>query len=219
MSCVIVDIAGRVFGHWTVLREGSRDPWGQVKWLARCVCGVERELPSARLRVGGTTSCGCRKSAACAIVNVTHGATQRGTARPPEYGTWAKMIERCERPANRAYPNYGGRGIKVYAGWRHDFAAFFEYVGPRPSPAHTLDRIENDGHYEPGNVRWATRTEQNQNRRSTRHLSLNGETACIAEWSRRTGISSTTLLMRIDDLGWPVDRALTTPVRRASGGA
>ena len=96
-------------------------------------------------------------------------ARKHGGWGTPEYKAWGAMIARCGRQKHREYPNYGGRGISVHAEWRNDFAAFLAYIGPRPSLEHSLDRFpNNDGNYEPGNVRWATPLEQAQNRRSQR---------------------------------------------------
>lgn len=87
----------------------------------------------------------------------------------PEYHSWAHMIQRCTNPKNKAWKNYGGRGITVCDAWRKAFAAFFAYVGCKPSPEHSIERIDNDRGYEPGNVKWATRSEQSLNRRAYKH--------------------------------------------------
>lgn len=92
--------------------------------------------------------------------------------RTPEYQAWLGMRSRCNNPKEKSWPDYGGRGIKVCDEWMNDFSAFYSHIGPKPTKSHTIDRINNDGDYEPGNVRWATRTEQNLNRRKYKHTKL-----------------------------------------------
>lgn len=131
--------------------------------------------------------------------------------KSPEYNAWAAMRARCSNPRKDHCGAYLARGIKVCARWAASFQAFLADVGPRPSPQHSLDRIDNDGHYEPGNVRWATRTQQARNRRSSRRLTWRGETLTVAEWAERLGLPYNALGQRLFH-GWPVERALSTPV-------
>lgn len=122
------------------------------------------------------------------------------------------MLSRCHKRSNRAYKRYGGRGIKVCDRWREDFKNFLADVGYRPSPKHSLDRIKNNQGYKPGNVRWATRSEQNNNRRGNRVLILNGMKMTAMQWSRRIGIKYSTLMKRLGR-GWSAKRALTMQVQ------
>jgi hypothetical protein len=123
------------------------------------------------------------------------------------------MWQRCTNPKNPSFKRYGGRGIRVCDRWK-DFALFLEDVGPRPSAKHSLDRHpDNDGDYEPGNVRWATPEEQQGNTSANRRLTYRGVTHVFAEWSRITGIQVSTIKVRIDRLGWSTARALTTSIR------
>lgn len=128
--------------------------------------------------------------------------------KDPLYSTWASLIQRCCNPTNGRYASYGGRGISVCVQWRASFLEFRDAVGPRPSDEHTLDRIDNNGNYEPGNVRWATRAEQSSNMRSNRSLTLNGITRTVAEWSRALGLASNVITTRLSR-GWSVERALS----------
>lgn len=148
------------YGRWTVLSEADRQPHlpRMRRVRCRCTCGVERVLYLASLTRGLSTSCGCwaRERA------ITH-----GRSTDAEYRIWQAMIQRCHNPKHSDFRNYGGRGIAVCTQWRSSFVDFVTHVGTRPTPAHTLDRIENDGPYEPGNVRWATRHEQMANTRLT----------------------------------------------------
>lgn len=156
---------GLHFGKLTTVRRSHSDR-GQPHWLCRCVCGTEKVVRTAHLRYGRVQSCGCYRGALTRARSLTHGHTVGGYKRhPPEYRIWQGMKRRCDTPTVHGYPNYGGRGIRVCDRWCHDFTAFYADVGQRPSPRHSLDRINNDGHYEPGNVRWATWSQQALNRR------------------------------------------------------
>lgn len=120
------------------------------------------------------------------------------------------MRNRCRNPKYPMYHRYGGRGIVVCERW-NDFANFFADMGPRPSPSHTLERINNDGNYEPGNVRWATTAEQNRNTGQNVLLTFGGKTQTMIDWAIELGMKYSTLQSRIWK-GWTVERALTTPV-------
>ena len=144
---------------------------------------------------------------------VTHGLT-RQYARPPEYNAWRAMKARCTNPKRDNYHLYGGRGIVVAPEWRHDFAAFFAYVGPRPSPQHTIDRIDNDGPYAPGNVRWATAQEQRRNSRTTHWVTHEGVTRSLHDWAQHLGVPYARLQKRVLR-GWDTARVLTVPRQRA----
>jgi hypothetical protein len=122
------------------------------------------------------------------------------------------MIRRCEEPKASGYERYGGRGIRVCERWRNSLEKFAKDVGPRPSSAHTLDRMDGNGHYEPGNCRWATKREQSHNRRDNRLITANGRTQCLGAWAAEVGASSATIHYRLK-AGWDPERAVTTPIR------
>ena len=145
-------------------------------------------------------------------MNYRHGQAKKGQ-NSKEYRTWGDMISRCENPSVERYPRYGGRGIKICERWRRSFADFFADVGAAPSPELTLDRIDNNGNYEPGNIRWATRAEQTKNGSRTRWIEFRGERRTICEWADHVGVNRTTLQARLDRCGWSVERALTTPTQ------
>jgi hypothetical protein len=143
--------------------------------------------------------------------NYRHGYKTAGKYSP-EYSIWMNMRSRCNNPKNNRFATYGARGIAVCRRWEVDFLNFLTDMGRRPSPKHTLERIDNDQGYFPENCRWATRKEQARNRRSSRFLEFDGQTRTSAEWSELTGISQGTLHARLK-AGWPVERALSEPVQ------
>ena len=130
----------------------------------------------------------------------------------PEYNSWCAMKQRCYYKSNNRYDRYGGRGIVVCDRWKTNFQNFLEDMGKRPSPKHSIDRINNDGNYEPSNCRWASNLEQSNNR-SNRIIDYNGLSLTIREWSSKLGISYKTLRQRIFVYNWPVDKAINTKVR------
>lgn len=131
--------------------------------------------------------------------------------RPPEYSPWQNMLNRCRNPDTPGYDRYGGRGITVCSQWR-TFAAFLADMGSRPSPEHSIDRIDNDGNYEPGNCRWATPEQQQRNRANNRLLGHGGKVLCIADWAELRGLTRGIIMSRLL-LGWSIGDTLDTPPR------
>jgi hypothetical protein len=199
---------GNRFGLLVVLREVERRGRNRMVECA-CDCGATNTTQLASLLHRNVRSCGCLKRAS----NRTH-----GRSKTSEYGIWRGMLARCYNPKASRYAYYGGRGIAVCDRWRTSFEAFLADVGPRPSAGHSIDRRHNDGHYEPGNARWATRAEQAGNKRSSRHLTFNGRTQPMSDWSKETGIEYSVIRDRIQKWGWSVERALTTHRGRGSFG-
>lgn len=134
-----------------------------------------------------------------------------GLCYTPEYATWERIRIRCFDKNCRDYVNYGGRGITVCARWLRSPATFVKDMGPRPTPKHSLDRINNEGHYEPSNCRWATSTEQARNRRTSRYYTYNGETKTLPEWAEISGVQMHTIWFRIKRQ-WSIGEAIFTPV-------
>lgn len=158
----LIDLTGQRFGRLTAISRVHR-PNGKAYWLCKCDCGGETVTNGNSLRRGHSTSCGCRRTETIRRVCFKH-----GSVRNPEYQVWTCLKKRCLNPTNSAYHNYGGRGITVCPEWVEDFGAFLAHVGPRPTPQHTIHRIDNDKGYWPGNVRWATKKEQAANQRPRR---------------------------------------------------
>ncbi len=151
-------MAGRKFGLMSVIaRAPENDRHGNVRWECQCECGRPIVVLGSSLRTGNTTSCGlCLR----AERTRTHGLSETRV-----YKTWTAMKDRCSNPKNKAYANYGGRGIAVCDRWMNSFESFYADVGDRPSDQHSIDRINNDGNYEPSNCRWATKSQQQSNQR------------------------------------------------------
>lgn len=156
-----VDLAGQKFGRLTVVeRVGSKN--GHSAWLCKCDCGNEKVITANNLK-DNTISCGCYHKEIAKISNTIHGKTNTSLSY-----VWSAMKQRCFNSKNKAYKNYGGRGITVCDEWKNDFQTFYDYVSQLPhfgEEGYSLDRINNDGNYEPGNVKWSTKKEQNNNRR------------------------------------------------------
>lgn len=133
--------------------------------------------------------------------------TTHGMWKTAEWRSWSGMRQRC-RPGDKDYANYGGRGIVVCDRWTESFENFYADMGPKPSPRHSLDRIDVNGHYEPGNCRWATASEQALNRRTSVMVEFRGEALPLKEWAQRTGIEYNLLSQRLSR-GWSIEKALT----------
>jgi hypothetical protein len=166
-----IKMVGRRFGRLIVLREmlWHRAPNGLTvrRFRVRCDCGTLFTVYGAHLRSGNTRSCGCLKLEILAENFTKHG-DKRETNHAREYNSWSAMLQRCYYKKNRHYKDYGARGIKVCARWRKSYPAFLKDMGRRPSPEHSLDRIDNDGNYTPHNCRWATASQQQTNKRPRR---------------------------------------------------
>lgn len=203
--------AGTVVNGMQVLRRVERKS-NIPYWECVCVCGAMIEIRRDHLESGSRCSaCGAARSHAARAESgrhIKHGMT--GTA---EYAAWSHMKQRCHNPATKFYHRYGGRGIEVCAEWRDDFDAFFAHVGLKPTAAHTLDRIDNSRGYEPGNVRWATRQEQQNNFCRNRIVTYAGDRMTLIQAIRKAGLPESTVRNRLYK-GWSEARALTEPVRR-----
>ena len=192
------------FGRLTVLGEAPRivapSGFAAVAAYVRCDCGVEKIVRGRGLVTGYTNSCGCLQRELTAV-KIAERSRTHGRTKSPEYHVWTTMKQRCENPKVRSYPHYGGRGITVCDRWRDSFEAFYEDMGPRPTPEHSIERDDVNGNYEPGNCRWATLIEQHNNKRNNVYLTIDGETLTIGQWARRTRQAMTRIHHRVK-LGW-----------------
>ena len=201
-----IELADQRFGRLLVLRR-DHSRRGRGYWICRCDCGEERSVLGTRLRSSKTQSCGCLNRELLLKIRTKHGG--KGSA---EYRCWMGMRSRCCNPRNASFYRYGGRGLQRQF---ESFEEFLAEVGPRPSARHSIDRIDNNGHYTPGNIRWALAKPQARNRASNRLITHDGRSQCLAEWAEEAGLPYRVLQYRISE-GWSVERALMTPVAARS---
>lgn len=170
------DLSGKIFGRLTILGPVRTPP---LVWLCRCECGQEKEVYGTNLKEGRTMSCGCLNIEM--VIDRGHLNARHGRSRTSEYKTWQSIWQRCSNSGDKDFGNYGGRGIRVCDRWSV-FEAFFDDMGMKPSRQHSIERINNNGRYEPGNCKWATTGEQSRNRRTTVRIEAFGRTGCLAEF-------------------------------------
>ncbi len=196
------NLTGKVFGRLTAL-EPVATARGIPAWNCRCLCGQNAVVVTSQLNSGKTRSCGCLQKARASEANKTHGKSKSALFR-----VWCHMRKRCYNHTCRDYPDYGGRGILVCDAW-HDFETFAKDMGERPSPSHSIDRIDNNKNYGPDNCKWSTLTEQARNKRTSRLLTAFGETKTLSAWAAdsRCSISAQSLRSRLR-VGWVPERAV-----------
>ena len=187
------DITGKRFGRLVAIRQDIK-----LRWLYRCDCGTEKVIRMNAVNMGRTRSCGCSRE-------------HHGMYTAPEYTAWAAMLNRCYDKNMPTYKRYGGRGIRVCREWKKSFSAFFKSMGPRPK-GFSIDRIDNNGNYEPTNCRWADRVTQMRNTRNNKMYTAFGKTQCLAAWAEESGVNKITLSNRIRT-GVDFKTAISTPSR------
>lgn len=206
------DITGKRFGRLLVVKIHSKSRHGNYLWLCRCDCGKSATPITGSLISGASKSCGCLKSEVTGNLWRKHGGTKLGK-RTPEYSSWGCMRQRCTNPRNQNYHRYGGRGILVCKRWMEDFNNFLLDMGNKPSPEYELERINNNGNYDPSNCRWATRIEQANNTRQNVLLTLDGKTQNATQWASQLGIRAKLIHAR-KQAGWNDSNALLHPYRK-----
>lgn len=200
-----IDVTGQRFGRLVALGPIGQDRTHQIIWLCQCDCGNTCTPLLFNLRGGKSRSCGCLHDEAARNRLTTHGLKNH-----PLHITWTNMLFRCMNSNYTGYKNYGGRGIAVCSEWQDDFKAFYDYASQLPhcgEKGYSIDRINNDGNYEPGNVRWATRLEQNLNRRMSRTITFDGRTQSLTAWADEVGVTPRLLRYRLK-AGWSLERVL-----------
>lgn len=199
------DLTGRKFGRWAVIRLHPERSGHNVMWLCRCECGVERAVAKCSLVYGKSTSCGCYNSECSKKRFTTH-----SKSKTTLYRIYTSMLRRCYDEGCPQFCDYGGRGIEVCERWRTGFEAFYADMGDRPEDK-SLDRIDNDGPYSPENCRWATRSEQANNRRDSKWVEYRGKTQTLRQWANELTLDYDLVKYRINR-GWTPDEAFTLPL-------
>lgn len=208
---------GARFGRLTVtgdlgIRLAKSGKYRKHYYSCVCDCGTTVETQRGQLLRGIVRSCGCLFKEQLLARNTTHGRSSTKL-----FKVWQGVISRCEIQTASNYPNYGGRGISVCPRWRKSFEAFLTDMGDRPTPKHTLERVNTNGNYEPSNCRWATRLEQSLTSRRTVTLTLGGVSAPQSYWARASEVPHATLARRLK-AGWSLDRALSEKTRLSGRG-
>lgn len=206
-----IDLTGQRFNQLLVIKESGRNKEGKVIWLCKCDCGNYHKTLGKYLRNGNATSCGCRRKKI--LAETTQRQTTHKMINTRLYTIWRGMRQRCNNVNSCSYQNYGGRGISICEEW-NDFMKFYKWSINNGYEEHlTIDRIDNNGNYEPNNCRWVTRKKQGNNNRHNHYLTYKGETKTMSEWSDITGIEYRTLRSRINSYHWSIEKALETPIR------
>lgn len=200
---------GQRFGRLVCLEPRGQDSRGCFLWAFKCDCGTIKVIRGNHVYHGKIVSCSCEAAARCSKNFKSHGLTET-----VEYHSWRSLKSRCYNPSNKKYPSYGGRGITVCHRWMDSFENFIADMGNKPTPRHTIDRINNDLGYSPENCRWATPKEQSLNTRRNVFFEFNGKRLTVSEWSEETGISRSCINHRLER-GWGIERTLTTKSRAA----
>ena len=203
----LIDLKGVRFDHLVVKERAGADKRGHAMWLCQCDCGNTKTLPAHKLMAGEYKSCGCM-----------HHKYGHGQSDTRLYHIWRTMKARCVDSNSHKYHAYGGRGIAICDEWLNSFQSFYDWAmanGYREDLS--IDRIDNDGNYEPSNCRWATSKEQANNTRANRNIEYNGESHTLAEWADIKGLTVSALHHRLSR-GWSVTDALSTPMLNRTWG-
>jgi len=202
-----LDLTGAVFGRLTIDSYFGLSKDKRTLWNCSCSCGNKKVASRHELRSGDTKSCGCLRIEMTRARSSTHG--KRGCN---EYKIWLSMKDRCLNKNANNYNNYGGRGISVCDEWGKSFSAFYADMGRRPSLSHSIDRIDNNGNYTKNNCKWATRREQNNNRRETIFVEYGGARLCLSSMCEKTGINYHCAQQRLHKYKWSVFDTFSKPV-------
>lgn len=205
-----IDLTGQRFGRLIVLKRTDNDKWGNLCWLCKCDCGKKIIVQGGNLKSNNTQSCGCLHKERVSTINTIHGHKKNGEVTQI-YTAWCHIKQRCTNLKDKDYQDYGGRGIVICSRWKNSFENFLEDMQKGWKPKLTIERIEKNGDYYPGNCKWATRKEQARNTRHNHLISHLGQIQCISVWSEKTGISERVIWWRINH-DWSTEETLTIPV-------
>lgn len=199
----LIDMTGQKFNRLTAIKRIDLK-----KWLFKCDCGNEKVIDSYCVRKGITKSCGCYNAEVASERGTTHGLTHTS-----EFHTWCAMRKRCDiNKANKEdFDLYAGRGITVCERWLNSFENFIEDMGMKPSPKHSIDRIDNNKGYYKENCRWATNKQQSRNKRDNFYITYNNEIKTLVEWCEELNLNYKTIYARLKVSKWSVEKAFTTP--------
>lgn len=202
----IKNIKGQRFGRLIVGTISHKNNHGSWCWNCKCDCGNLCIISGASLRSGRTQSCGCYNKERSSATHLQHGVAYTNLAAVRN-----TMLQRCYSPNSKSYPDYGGRGISVCEAWKIDPVSFYDWAfSSGYKEGLSLDRINNEGNYEPSNCKWSTRKEQNNNQRSNHLITYKGITKNLAQWSEETGLSRSTIEGRLKR-GWTEEETFTLP--------
>lgn len=205
----IKDLTSQKFGRLTALYR-LHNIKGRTKWLCVCDCGNFKEVNTVKLTSGHTRSCGCLQKDITSNYFKKHGQTKTRL-----YKIWQGMKKRCYNLNCKSYNYYGVRGIKVCDEWLNDYQTFYDWsINNGYKESLTIDRINNDGNYEPNNCRWVDQKTQNRNSRHNRLFTFDGETRCLSDWCEILNLNYKTILNRINCYNWSIDRALELNERK-----
>lgn len=197
------------FGRLLVVKKAYAQN-KKLYWECICDCGKTVFVNTSNLKTNRTQSCGCLK------IDVLLQRSRKHNQRHTKlYEVWKSIKQRCLNPKNKAYHNYGGRGITICDEWANDFNSFYEWSMENSyKEGLTIDRINNNGNYEPSNCRWTTKIVQCNNTRVNNYVTINNETKSLADWCRYYNVSYSLVSQRIYKFHWDKIKALTTPVKR-----
>lgn len=203
---------GKRFGRLEVIERIGTDKYGKCIYNCLCDCGEYTRAVSSKLNAGRKLSCGCLMEENKKLLK-GGGNTKHGDSNSPEFNCWSNIKDRCFNPNHPSYPHYGGRGITMADEWVNDYGKFLEHVGRRPSDSHSIERIDNEKGYYPGNLRWALLDDQSINKRWTRWVEYNGEQVKLMELCWENGWNPDVIRGRLNQ-GWSLEDAINEPLNR-----